>query len=105
MVQIPILRSPPKSSPDLTRRLDRDYVLPYLSSCFKKPLQNNDRGVVVVGLGWHLHGQRQQPPPPTQRTVGKVPPPGQKSRVGFLNHRHGNTRKLRRDLLEDVGAT
>src|SRR5437867_10198976 len=37
--------------------------------------------------------------------VGKVPPPGQKSRVGFLNHRHGNTRKLRRDLLEDVGAT
>src|SRR2546422_2702299 len=98
MVQIPILRSPPKSSPDLTQRFDRDYVLPYLSSGLQKPLQNNDRGVVIVRFGRHLHGQRQQPPPPTRRMVGKVPASGKKCGVFLSDNRNGNAWQLDRQM-------
>src|SRR5437867_9513274 len=98
MVQIPILRSPPKSSPDLTQRLDRDHVLLHLSSCFQKPLQNNDRRVVIVRFGWHLHRQRQQPPPPTWRMVGKVPASGKKCGVFLPDNRNGNAWQLDRQM-------
>src|SRR2546428_3942696 len=85
--------------------LAADQVLSGLPPALQKPLQDDDRGVVVVRPGRNLHGQWEEPPPPPGGMVGKVPAPGEKTGAGFARQSHWDARQLDGQLLTNLVAT